>query len=92
VSDERWIKEDNERPFTKYPRLKPIVYNTRAKVFGTPPTWEALFESIKAGKTDDPCFNWMRKLLKKYSDNEVWEFYELWTQGKVHPKIEIVAK
>lgn len=88
MSDERWKDQNQEKPYVKYKplnlksELKPI-----SKVPGTPPTWEALFLSIRNNQTDAASFTWMRRLLAKYSDEQIWEFYEQWVQNKVHPNL-----
>lgn len=87
-SDDRF-SEENQRPFTKYPLIKrKPEYKPRAKVYGTPPTWEALFQCIEQNKTEDATFTWMRRLFKKYSDEQLWQFYEAWCLGVVHPDLK----
>jgi hypothetical protein len=90
MSDDRF-KEENQRPFTKYAKLRPIKYagHSSKRAPGTPVTWEALFQLILENRTETIPFRWMRQLCNKYTDEQVWEFYEHWIAGKVHDKIKL---
>ncbi len=51
---------------------------------GTPASVEALFNFIKQGKTSGVAFDSARRSLKHLTDDEVWQCYESWVQGKVN--------
>lgn len=88
MSDDRF-SEENKQSFTKYPRIKhkTMQGHFSRQAPGTPVQWETIFLLMKANKTDSVPFRWMRKLLRNYTDEFIWEAYEYWLSGKVHEKI-----
>lgn len=86
MSDERWIKEENQCP--KVP-LKKSFFNRQKwesrQAPGTPPGFEALFEMMKANKTEGASFKYARYVYKNLTDDQIWAAFELWMDHKVHP-------
>ena len=62
-------------------------YSTQAH--GTPANAEALFSLIKKGKTSGHAFTIARnnKWASLLTDEEVWQCFDFWTLGKVHPLV-----
>lgn len=89
MSDDRF-SEENQRAFVRYAKLKPRVYDKRRSrhAFGTPLVAESLFQLIEDNKTDTPAFKWARKLMAKFTDDEVWEMYDCWIKGQIHEKLQ----
>lgn len=54
---------------------------------GTPPKWEAVFLWIKKEMSETGAFKRAIKNLK-VSDEIVWEAYEYWTKGELHPLLK----
>ena len=70
------------------PSREPAWVSTQAA--GTPANVEALFNRIKKGKTDGTGFRLARnsKHTKHLTDEQLWECYEAWCQGKLHPLLK----
>lgn len=49
---------------------------------------ETLFMMIKKNNTTSPAFHKIKARLA-LTEEQLWEAYEQWTQGKVHPCVEI---
>ncbi len=88
MSDDRF-SEENQRSFVKYGKLKPKVFDKSKSrhALGTPVVAETLFQAIEDNKTETPVFKWARKLMSKFTDDEIWEMYDHWLQGKIHEKL-----
>ena len=89
MTDDRFTENQNQRPYVKY---RPLKFKSELKLVsrvpGTPPAWESLFICISSGQTENAAFSWLRRLFKQFSDEQIWEFHEHWSNGKVHPKIQ----
>jgi len=90
-SDDRFsnnneLYKSQERPFTKYAPLKPQKFASTVskKAPGTPSYAECLFQMINKGETETGGFKWARKLLGEFSDEVIWEMYQMWFDGNVH--------
>lgn len=80
IEQERWTATSNGSAIVK----KKIRWVSQ-KAPGTPPTAEALFELIDSNNTGSGAFRPARLCWKHLTDEELWECYEKWTEGKVHP-------
>jgi hypothetical protein len=54
---------------------------------GTPANFESCFVMIKNGDTEHRGFKYTLKLLK-LSEDEAWQAYLEWTEGRIHPVVQ----
>lgn len=83
-------REKSQRPITvQREEQKPWV---SAQAPGTPLPWECLFLLLHRGES---CTEYEKKLIeihlrfkrRRFSQQQIDEFYRLWKQGRVHPLI-----
>ena len=60
--------------------MKPI----RRQVYGYSAGLESLMQMIKEGKTQSSSFRYAMNYLG-LSDDEAWQCYLAWSEGKLHP-------
>lgn len=61
-----------------------------AQAPGTPAQAEALFNKIKSGTAKGLAFDLLRqgRLMGSLTDEQLWEAYEAWCKGEIHPLIQ----
>lgn len=55
---------------------------------GTPATAEVLFDMIRASRTETGAFQRARSLYAHLSDEQLWDCFGYWSQGKIHPLLK----
>lgn len=83
MSDDRFEPENNHRPRNPKPWRARNWESHQAP--GTPASLEALFLLIKTARTESKEFQWGRRFWHQLTDDEIWECYDAWTAGRVHP-------
>lgn len=81
--------EEYRKKFTHQKPEKPkgeVEWWVSTQAPGTPANFEFLFLSIESGKTDTRAFKYGLGCTKM-TEEQVWECYQAWKDGKVHPHL-----
>lgn len=83
---ERWVRSTTDKG-TIIRKASKVWVSEQAP--GTPAQFEAIFEMIFEKKSDTGAFRFARSVGRqgRMSDEDLWECYESWCQGKVNPKV-----